>query len=746
MSVNRKSRSQDAEPRQMSQEEGSTQSALSTVAKGRSLFVHSLPASVTTEALTRLFSQSYPLKHATVVCNRASNVSKGYGFVTFADHSDALAALDTFDGTLFEGRKIKLEIAEPRSRTLQPNDAAVRIATPLSSSAHDKARSPLGRQRLPVEPPPQLIVRNLPWSVSKPEQLAMLFRSYGKVKKATLPKKGPGLSAGFGFVLLRGRKNAEKALTELNGSIMDGRPLAVDWAIQKSVWESLHQNTANSLEQEESTYHQDEGSEAFDRGSDDSVSVKELQQEEEGGIDRTSPEVGNEDGSPSRTAFANGGSQEDHSSTLFVRNLPFTVMDESLSQHFTPFGNLRYARVVVDPSTGRSKGTGFVCFANKDDAIACLRAAPKTGATATYRDNLHRAVSAQNNKKSILEDVEVDSSGQYTMDGRLLKLSLAVDKSEATRLTHAGHTSQEVRNRDKRRLYLLSEGTISNSTALYAKLSPSEIALREESARQRQSLIKTNAALHLSLTRLSVRNLPQSITSKDLKALAREAVVGFSQDVKAGLRQPLSKEELSRAGEVMREAERARKAKGKGIVKQAKVVFEDHEGGKIAESSGAVRSKGYGFVEYTSHRWALMGFRWLNGHAAAAEPNGTSKAAITPERKKRLIVEFAIENAQVVGRRQERQKQSQDKRKIVGPESNTHRRDAKNLRFSNDNRSSPVAVIGAKRKRAVEQHSGSPLVALPDDHGGETEAMERAAKKQKIIGRKRMARKNRKSK
>ncbi|KAI4195124.1 MAG: hypothetical protein LQ348_002503 [Seirophora lacunosa] len=746
MPVNRESRSQDTESRRIPLEEGSTQSALSTVAKGRSLFVHSLPASVTTEALTRLFSQSYPLKHATVVYNPASNVSKGYGFVTFADHSDALAALETFDGTLFEGRKIKIEIAEPRSRTLQPNDAATRIVTPLSSSAHDKARSHRGRQRLPVEPPPQLIVRNLPWSVSKPEQLAMLFRSYGKVKKATMPKKGPGLSAGFGFVLLRGRKNAEKALTELNGRIMDGRPLAVDWAIQKSVWESLHQNTANGLEeQDESTYHQDEGSEAFDRGSDDSVGVKELQQEEEGGIDRTSSEVGSEDGSPSRTAFANDGSQEDHSSTLFIRNLPFTVMDESLGQHFTPFGNLRYARVVVDPSTGRSKGTGFVCFANKDDAIACLRAAPKTGATATYRDNMHRAVSAQNNRKSILEDVDVDSSGQYTMDGRLLNLSLAVDKSEATRLTHASHTSREVRDRDRRRLYLLSEGTVSNSKALYAKLSPSEIALREESARQRQSLIKTNPALHLSLTRLSVRNLPRTITSKDLKALAREAVVGFSQDVKAGLRQPLSKEELSRAGEVMREAERARKAKGKGIVKQAKVVFEGHEGGKVAESSGAGRSKGYGFVEYTSHRWALMGLRWLNGHAAAAEPNSTSKAAITPERKKRLIVEFAIENAQVVGRRQERQKQSQDKRKIVEPESSTHRRDAKNLRFSNDNKSSPVAVLAAKRKRAVEQHSGSSSVALPDDHGGETEAMERAAKKQKIIGRKRMARKTRKS-
>ncbi|KAL9020101.1 MAG: hypothetical protein Q9185_002658 [Variospora sp. 1 TL-2023] len=744
MSVDLESCSQDVGSPQTSQEANLTQSASSTEAKGRSLFVHSLPASVTTETLTNLFSHCYPLKHATVVCDPASKVSKGYGFVTFADPTDALAALETFDGTLLEGRKIKIEIAEPRSRASQPKDVISGTATRFSCSAHGAAGGHRGRQRLPVEPSPQLIVRNLPWSVSEPEQLAVLFRSYGKVKKATMPKKGRGLSAGFGFVLLRGRRNAEKALRELNGRIVDGRQLAVDWAIHKNVWDSLHQNTTNITEREDST-PQEQASKAFDRRSNDSVNINELQEEEEGNIDRTFSEVGSEDGSSLCVALANGRSEEDHSSTLFVRNLPFTVTDEGLNQRFTFFGNLRHAKVVVDPSTGRSRGTGFVCFANKDDAIACLRAAPKTGSTSTYRDNAYRALSVQNIKRSILEDVHADSSGRYTMDGRLLRLSLAVNKGEASHLTLAGHTARDVRDRDRRRLYLLSEGTISSSTALYAELSPSEIALREESARQRQNLTKTNPALHLSLTRLSVRNLPRSTTSKDLKALAREAVVGFSQDVKAGLRQALSKEELARAGEVMREAERARKAKGKGIVKQSKVVFEGHEGGKVAESSGAGRSKGYGFLEYTSHRWALMGLRWLNGHAISVEPNGTSRAAIAPERKKRLIVEFAIENAQVVERRQERENQSQDKRMAVKAESSSTPGDAKNFRFFKGDTSGQGTLRGVKRKRVMEKHSGSSLAGLLDNHGGETKAMEQSKKKQKIIGRKRMARKARRS-
>merc|ERR1712098_224832 len=148
-------------------------------------------------------------------------------------------------------------------------------------------------------------------------------------------------------------------------------------------------------------------------------------------------------------------------------------------------------------------------------------------------------------------------------------------------------------------------------------------------------------------TRLSLRNLPKNINSKDLKALAREAVVGFATDVKSGLRAQLSKEEEARGGDEMREAEKQR---------QAKVVFEGREGAKVSEESGAGKSRGYGFVEYSSHRWALMGLRWLNGHAVENAATG---------KKQRLIVEFAIENAQVVQRRKEKEEKARLRSKEV---------------------------------------------------------------------------------
>jgi nucleolar protein 4 len=35
---------------------------------------------------------------------------------------------------------------------------------------------------------------------------------------------------------------------------------------------------------------------------------------------------------------------------------------------FRAFGPLRYARITLEPATGRSRGTGFACFWNKEDA------------------------------------------------------------------------------------------------------------------------------------------------------------------------------------------------------------------------------------------------------------------------------------------------------------------------------------------------------------------------------------------
>ena len=45
---------------------------------------------------------------------------------------------------------------------------------------------------------------------------------------------------------------------------------------------------------------------------------------------------------------------------LYVGNLPYSINDETLHQHFAQFGVVDSAKVIIDKETGRSKGFGFV--------------------------------------------------------------------------------------------------------------------------------------------------------------------------------------------------------------------------------------------------------------------------------------------------------------------------------------------------------------------------------------------------
>ncbi|MCJ1259242.1 RNA recognition motif-containing protein [Lignoscripta atroalba] len=718
----------------------------------RSLFVRSLLPTATTESLTEHFSQSYPLKHALVVVDPATKQSKGYGFVTFADAEDAQKAKADFNGSLFQGRKIKVEIAEPRHREI--DQSGVNGSTKSKPAAATiAAKADRERQRTEGQKPPKLIIRNLPWTIKKPEQLAALFRSYGKVKHATIPTTKPGLQAGFGFVVLRGRKNAEKALEGVNGKEVDGRTLAVDWAVDKEVWETLqkgedggelsHQEANDTAEIDDASTVKSEDGDDFKL---DEVALSDTDHDDLSISDKSDVFKNDEDGEVKPRRI------QDSSATLFIRNLPFNSTDEALQEHFALFGPVRYARVVLDHDTGRSKGTGFVCFYKKEDADECLREAPRSEQTSSQGNVKTNFTATSGVKHSLLEDPYADHSGRYTVDGRVLQVTRAVDRNEAMRLTIAGSSLRETRDKDKRRLYLLSEGTIPSNSPIYDTLAPSEIKMREDSAKQRQALIKSNPALHISLTRLSVRNIPRNITSKELKAFAREAVVGFAKDVKEGVRRQLSKEELSRGGDEMKEVERLRKSKGKGIVKQAKIVFEGREGSKVAEDSGAGRSRGYGFIEYVSHRWALMGLRWLNGHAVGHQlkgPEGNpSSRKDVQEKKRRLIVEFAIENAQVVGRRQDREVKAQERSKMVTGKKEKGEFVETSKKVLTKGTLMAKSRKDLKRKRDSNTKREQGLVTDSTSSGDKGDAVPRGsdklAKGQQIIARKRAMRRARK--
>jgi cold-inducible RNA-binding protein len=59
---------------------------------------------------------------------------------------------------------------------------------------------------------------------------------------------------------------------------------------------------------------------------------------------------------------------------LYVGNLSYNTTEEQLRELFTPFGEPESARIITDRDSGRSKGFGFVEFADNAQANAAMSA------------------------------------------------------------------------------------------------------------------------------------------------------------------------------------------------------------------------------------------------------------------------------------------------------------------------------------------------------------------------------------
>lgn len=62
------------------------------------------------------------------------------------------------------------------------------------------------------------------------------------------------------------------------------------------------------------------------------------------------------------------------SKKLFVGGLSWGTTDEVLRAAFEPFGEVVEANVVLDRESGRSRGFGFVVFAEDDQASKAIEA------------------------------------------------------------------------------------------------------------------------------------------------------------------------------------------------------------------------------------------------------------------------------------------------------------------------------------------------------------------------------------
>lgn len=78
------------------------------------LYVGNLSYNTTNDTLKDAFAQAGAVESATVIIDKMSGRSKGFGFVEMVNDEDALKAIEMFNGKDLDGRNLTVNEARPK--------------------------------------------------------------------------------------------------------------------------------------------------------------------------------------------------------------------------------------------------------------------------------------------------------------------------------------------------------------------------------------------------------------------------------------------------------------------------------------------------------------------------------------------------------------------------------------------------------------------------------------------------------
>lgn len=518
----------------------------------------------------------------------------------------------------------------------------------------------------------RLIVRNLAFHC-KAKDLETVFETFGDIVECTCPQKPDGKSRGFGFVQFRNIEAAQLAIAGMNGQKILTRPVAVDWALNKSEYDRMAEaEAAETLANAEEEGDVGEDAEKDDVNDDVDVSDDADENDEadetianasesDGDSFVEIDEESSDDSEVEVTVDREAKRQDEQGRTLFVRNLSFETTEDTLAKAFSAFGKVVYAKVTKDNVTSLSRGNGFVLFAHVESANDCMKAYEEAKEIIQVQNpGMSNEVALNPNERPSLlapelPRVVLDSAPAFTIDGRFVLLDYVVPKTVANELSYNGKLTR--RAQDKRNLYLMREGVIFPESEAAKTLTAEQLDKRLNNFSSRKKLLQTNPNLFVSKTRLSIRGIDSKITDSQLKNEAKFAVIHFWREVEAEKREGMEREVLDdeiNAGNQMPSSSR------KINITQATIMVDKD---RIDTTTKKPKSKGYGFVEFESHADALACLRWMNNNDKAftfVKPvEGKEGAPIVKVNTKRPTVEFSIENNLVLKRRRERNAMAQ---------------------------------------------------------------------------------------
>ncbi len=83
---------------------------------GKKLYVGNLPDSATEQDLSDKFAACGTVESAKLITDRDTGRTRGFGFIEMASEAEAQAAIDSLNGSDYEGRPMKVNEARPQQK------------------------------------------------------------------------------------------------------------------------------------------------------------------------------------------------------------------------------------------------------------------------------------------------------------------------------------------------------------------------------------------------------------------------------------------------------------------------------------------------------------------------------------------------------------------------------------------------------------------------------------------------------
>jgi polyadenylate-binding protein len=341
---------------------------------GTSLFVAGLPEDVNEGALIHHFERidrTIQIRNINILRAYGTMKSHGTAIIDFATSEDAQKALDEVNYTEMSGKEIQL-------MWYQIGGIKDRITG-------------------------NIFVKNLPLDF-RSKELYELFSAVGRVVSCRVRYNINGTCKGYGYVQFENKETADKALKEMNGREIRGYKIDVgpfksrdnrNSSINmynnlfvkcipkkftnedlKSLFSSCGEIVSAVIikERAEDKENKGFGFVCFKRAEDAKTAEEKLKNAQIEGqslhVCRALPLEEH------RKKMREERFKLFKDCNVYVKNLPDDINDETLKNEFGRFGHVISARVMLeprqDPATGntemKSKGYGFVCFSNKEEA------------------------------------------------------------------------------------------------------------------------------------------------------------------------------------------------------------------------------------------------------------------------------------------------------------------------------------------------------------------------------------------